>query len=154
MAAKRVSPRPAKDFHSVGVKNEFESEVRAPRCVHDGKNSFDQREQLFRNDVTDATANIAMLQAAMMRARTNANKHREARARRAELRSLQSGNDVQVGYFKIGVNTGANLLRHAINAFHRGVCTDDVSGEPLKGEMVVAARKLELEFFEWACTRA
>ena len=26
--------------------------------------------------------------------------------------------------------------------------TDDVSGEPLKGEMVMAARKLELEFFE------
>ena len=99
-------------------------------------------------NVADATANIAMLQAAMTRARTNADKHREARARRAELRSLQSGDDVQDGYFKTGVNKGATLLGHAMYARHRGVGTDDVSGEPLKGEMVVAARKLELEFFE------
>ena len=41
-----------------------------------------------------------------------------------------------------------NLLRHAMNALRRGVGTDGVSGEPLKGEMVMAARKLELEFFE------
>ena len=33
-------------------------------------------------------------------------------------------------------------------ALHRVVGTDDVSGEPLKGEMVMAARALELEFFE------
>ena len=89
-----------------------------------------------------------MLQAATKRARTIADKHREARARRAELRSLQNGEDVQVGYFKAGVNRGANLLRQAMNALHRGVGTDDVSGDPLKGEMVLAARKLELEFFE------
>ena len=105
-------------------------------------------EQLFRMNVTDATAKIAMLQAAMKRARTNADKHNEARARRAELRSLQSGGGVQVGYFKTGVNKGADVLRHAMNALHRGVGTADVSGELLQGEMVVAARKLELEFFK------
>ena len=99
-------------------------------------------------NVTDATAKTAMLQVAMDRIRTNADKHREARARRAELRSLQSGNDVQVGYSKTGVNKGADLLRHAMSALHRGVGTDDVSGEPLKGEMVMAVRKFEFEFFE------
>ena len=85
-------------------------------------------EQFFRMNVTDATAKTAMLQAAVKRARTNADKHREARARRAELRSLQNGEDVQVGDFKTGVNRGANLLRQAMNALHRGVGTDDVSG--------------------------
>ena len=35
-----------------------------------------------------------------------------------------------------------------MKALHRGDGTDDVSGEPLTGEMVVAARKLELDFFE------
>ena len=55
---------------------------------------------------------------------------------------------MQVGDFKTGVDNGASFLRHAMNALHRGVGTDDVSGEPLKCEMVVAARKLELEFFE------
>ena len=99
-------------------------------------------------NVTDATAKTAMLQAAIKRARTNVDKHREARARRAELRSLQSGDDVRVGYFRTGVIKGQNLLRHAMNALHRGVGTNDVSGEPLKNEMVVGARKLELEFFE------
>ena len=29
-------------------------------------------------------------------------------------------------------------------ALHRGVGTDDVSGKPLKGEMVVALRKLKM----------
>ena len=66
------------------------------------------------------------------------------RARRAELRSLANG-EVKVGYFKTGVNRGANILRNAMHALHSGVGTDDVSGEPLKGEMVTAARKLELE---------
>ena len=62
--------------------------------------------QLFRMNVTDATAKTAMLQVAMKRARTNADKHREARARRAELRSLRNSEVVQVGYFKFGVNKG------------------------------------------------
>ena len=33
-------------------------------------------------------------------------------------------------------------------ALHRGIATDDVSGEPLKAEMVRAARILEMTFFE------
>ena len=105
-------------------------------------------ERFFKINISDATAKAAMLQAATKRARTIADKHRETRARRSELRSLLSGEPVQVGYFKTGVNRGAVLLRQAMNALHRGVGTDDVSGDPLKGEMVLAARKLELEFFE------
>ena len=62
----------------------------------------------FRMNVTDATAKTAMLRAARARARTNANKHRETRARRAELRSLRSGGEANVGYFKTGINKGAN----------------------------------------------
>ena len=65
------------------------------------------------------------------------------------------GGEVKVGYFKTGVNRGANLLRNATYALHRGVGTDDVSGELLKGEMVTAARKLSLnDLRRWACTPA
>ena len=83
-------------------------------------------DQSVRMSVTDATANTAMLRSSMARARTNADKHREVRARRAERRLLQSGGEVNVGYFKIGVNKGARLLRTAMYAFHRGVGTGDV----------------------------
>ena len=51
-------------------------------------------------NVTDATAKTAMLKAAMNRAKTNADKHKEVRARRFELRSLQSEDDVQVGHLR------------------------------------------------------
>ena len=46
-------------------------------------------------------------------------------------------------------------LRRAMNALHNGIGTDNVSGEPLSSEMVKAARRLELEFFEKVsvCTR-
>ena len=39
-------------------------------------------------------------------------------------------------------------MRRAKYALHGGVGAEDVSVEPLKSEMVKAARKLELEFVE------
>ena len=48
-------------------------------------------DQYFRMNITDATAKIAMLKAARVRARTNTDKHRETRVRRAELRSISKG---------------------------------------------------------------
>ena len=72
---------------------------------------------------------------------------RRQRARRAELRPLANG-EIKVCFFKTGVNRGEKLLRNAMYALHNGVGTDYVSGEPLKGEMVMAAWKLELELFE------
>ena len=101
-------------------------------------------EQYFRMRVADATAEVAILKAARFRARTNADKHKETRARRAKLWPLSNGK-TQVGYFKTGVNRGTNLVRCGTYALHSGVGTNDVSGEPLKSEMVMAARKLELE---------
>ena len=91
-------------------------------------------------NVTDATAKTAMLRAVMTRTKTTADKHRETRARRAELRSLRSGVEVNVGYFKMGVQQGRNLIAQChVHTHHRGVGTDDASGEPLKGKMVLAA---------------
>ena len=98
-------------------------------------------------NISVATAKTATISAARVHVWTKADKHKETRVRRDELRSLSKG-EVTVGYFKTGANNGAELLRRAMHALQREVGTDDVSGGPLKGEMVVAARKLELEFFE------
>ena len=89
-----------------------------------------------------------------LRVRTLSDKHKEARRRRTDIRSLVQG-EIHVGYFKASANKGAEMLRQAMYALHNEVGFDDVSGEPLDGDMIKAARKLEREFFEnmWVYTR-
>ena len=71
--------------------------------------------QYFKISISDANAKTAALMAARVRACTAADKHRETRVRRAELRSLAKG-EVTIGYFKTGVNKGAELLRQGMHA--------------------------------------
>ena len=66
---------------------------------------------------------------------------------RAQVKALLADNPGD-GYFTTGKNKGAQILREAMHALHRGEAIDDVSGEALDGELVKAARRLELEFFE------
>ena len=76
--------------------------------------------EFYRMNITDATARAAALGLVRTRAARVRDKHREARARRAELRSLAEGK-VTVGYFKTGFNKGADLLRRAMYALQWGV---------------------------------
>ena len=55
-------------------------------------------EQFFRMNISDATARTAMLRTAKARAARIADKYRETRARRAELKSLVGGEN-KGGYF-------------------------------------------------------
>ena len=103
--------------------------------------------QYFRMSVTDAIGSGCHAQGSKMSCQDERRQAQgdESTARRAQ---VASKGQTKVGDFNTGVNRGANLLRSAMYALHSGVGTDDVSGEPLKGEMLMAARKLELDLFE------
>lgn len=76
-------------------------------------------DEFFKMNITDATAKTAALKAVKTRAARFSDKHREARSKRAELRSLAQG-DATGGYFKTGFNKGADILRKAVCALHGG----------------------------------
>ena len=104
-------------------------------------------DQHSKTNITETTTCAPSIMSAKICTRTPADKHREVRTCRAELRALSKG-ETAVGYLKTGVNKDAEMLRQAMYAPHNGIVTGDVSGKPLSGEMVKAARRLELEFFE------